>query len=295
MSECRCGKPTRDNAIVCDGCCAELTKALAEVPFLAEQIDITITRQRSAAIGGGGSKSRQDELEDYLANVAISGLRGVQTPWHDKASGAKRQLHDVLVLWVRLCAEEGVRHSAGPERLPVDRMDALSRWLMCRVDGLRFHDAGSDAVDEITDAAAEVRRIVFWKRNSRDYLGTCGLEVTDDEGVVEVAECPGDIYAEEGADVATCEECAQAVTVVIRKAEIDKKLEDHLCTPAEIATYAVHLGLQARRESVRRKVNHWAEHKRILKRGEAPNGDPMFRYGEVRPLLYTHFAEKIKS
>lgn len=295
MNDCRCGRPTRDDGYFCDTCGASLTRALAEVPFLVEQVNITITRQRSAAIGGGGSKSSKASLEEYLADVASQGLKGVQTPWHDKASTARRNLHDVLVLWVRLCAEEGVRHTSGPERLPIDETAALSRWLMCRVDGLRLHEAGCDAVEEIADAAAEVRRIVFWKRKNRSYLGTCGLAVTDDEGNVEVEACPGDVYADEGADVGTCDDCAQGVTVVIRQAEITKKLEDHLCTPAEIATYAVYLGLQAPRQSVRRKVNHWAENKRILKRGEASNGDPMFRYGEVRPLLYTHFGEKIKS
>lgn len=295
MSECRCGRPTRDDGTFCDTCGASLTRALAETPFLVEQATITITRQRSAVIGGGGSKSSQATLEDYLADVAVQGLRGVQTPWHDKASAALRNLHDILVSWVRMCAEEGVRHNGGPERLPVDETAAMSRWLLCRVDGLRLHDAGGDAVDEITAAAGEVRRIVFWKRKNRSYLGTCGLTVTDDEGVTILESCPGDMYADEGADVGSCDDCGQGVTVVIRQTEITKKLEDHLCTPAEIATYAVHLGLQAKRESVRRKVNHWAEHKRILKRGEAANGDPMFRYGEVRPLLYTHFGEKIKS
>jgi hypothetical protein len=292
---CRCGKPTRDNATVCDTDTAKLTRALAETPFLAEQIDITITRQRAAAIGGGGSKTSKEALVDYLAGVATDGLRGVQTPWHDKASEAKRDLHETLRSWVRLCAEENVRHDGGLERLPVDELGALSRWLMCRVEGLRFHDAGSDAVDEITAATKTIRSIVFWKRKSRVYLGACEQDVTDDEGDVLVESCPGDVYAEEGEPTGACDDCGQGVTVVIRQAELNKRLDSRLCTPAEIATYAVHLGLQAKRESVRRKVNHWAEHKRILKRGEAANGDPMFRYGEVRPLLYTHFGEKVKS
>lgn len=274
---CRCGNPTRDNATTCDTCCAKLTQALAEVPFLEEQANVTITRQRSAAIEGS-SRSAEHGL-----------------PWHDKAAVALRNLRTTLVSWARMCHEEGVKRNGGNDGLPAENLPALSRYLLCRVDGLRFHDAGCDAVEEITNATGELRRLIFWKRKNRLYLGACEQTVTDDDGTIAVESCPGDVYADEGSPTGTCDDCGQGVTVVIRQSELNTRLDSRLCTPAEIATYAVYLGLQAKRESVRRKVNHWREHKRITQHGSTASGDPLFRYGEVRPLLYAHFAEKIKS
>src|SRR3546814_287087 len=180
-------------------------------------------------------------------------------PWHDKAAEAQRALRGLLVWWVRFCTEESMRGL--PTTAPADNVPSLARWLLHVVHGLTLHELGSDAVDEITDAVAECRRIVFWKRAARVYLGTCGQVVTDEDGEVITLSCGGEVYADEGDPVGKCDLCGQGVTVVIRKAEIDKRLLDRLCTHAEIATYAVYLGLRAPREQVRRRVNYWHRHK----------------------------------
>lgn len=273
--ECRCGRPTQDGAWLCGGCEARFTNTLGELPDLDVEISLTITRQRAAALTGG-------------PRAVSEGL-----PWHDRAAEARRTLHGLLVSWVRFCTEEDVRGPAVPE--PEDRIDSLAAWLVTRVHGLTLLDIGPEAMDEITDAAAECHRIVFWKRKNRIYLGTCGVvsDEPDKDGVVYVEPCPGEVYAEEGEPVGHCDLCSQGQTVVIRKSEIDKRLDDRLCTPAEIATYAVHLGLDVPRDQVRRRVNYWHRHKRIVQRGTAENGDPMFRYGEVRNELYADFARRV--
>lgn len=277
QNECACGKPTRDNYVLCDDCTDTLERTLGDVAGVVEEVEVTMTRQRSAPIVSGPPS-------------ATTGL-----PWHDKAAVALRNLHNLLVLWVRLCDEEGV--GTGPTDLPADKPAALAGWLLHRVHGLARHDAAVEALDEITDAVAECEHIVFWKRKNRNYLGTCGQRVEDEDGVTLLDACPGDVYADEGAQVGTCQECGQGVTVVVRQGEMNRELDDRLCTASELARLAVILGLDAPRDRVRKQIHYWHRHKRITQRGtitEQVKGEPVdvptFRYGEVRVMLYAEFA-----
>ena len=277
QNDCVCGKPTRDNAILCDDCTEVLDRALGDVTWVSEELDVTMTRQRSAPIETGAPSATHP------------------LPWHDKAAETLRELKNLLVLWVRLCDEEGV--GSGPVELPADNLPAISRWLLHRVPGLARHDAAAEALDEITNAVAECERIIFWKRKSRIYLGTCGQRVADEEGVTLMESCTGEVYAEEDAQIGTCDDCGQGVTVVIRKGELNQAIDDRLCTASELARLAVILGLDAPRDSVRKKIHYWHRHKRIAQRGtitEQQKGEPIevptFRYGEVRVMLYREFA-----
>lgn len=289
MSTCRrCYRETRDDAYVCEDCCDEFARELGEVPWLTEQVEISITRQHASA-GAMGSTTRGSDLVADLAQILEDGKLGhLGTPWHETASRANRALHSTLATWVRFCAEEHVRHQAPSDSLPADSMPAMSRWLMWRVDGLAWHELGADAVTEVVRACGEVRRIVLWKPPARNYLATCG---TVNAGET----CPGDVYATEGEDYGRCDTCGAMHEVAKRRIELNKRLDDHLCTAADIARMAVFLGLQAKRDTVRNKVNVWHKRGRITPRAHAPNGDPMFRYGEVRGMLAAGFerAEKV--
>lgn len=276
QTTCQCGKPTRDQAVLCDDCTNTLARALGDVAWVSEELETTITRQKAAAIGAGPRSSGSTPL-----------------PWHERGAEAKRDLQAILVAWVRFADEE---HFPGrPTWWPQDRPASLARWLLHVVRALGRHELGPDALEEITNAVATAERIVFWKRKNRIYLGTCGQVVTDDDGNVLALCCPGEVYADEGAAVGHCDECGQGVTVVIRQSEIEQKLADRLCTAAEIATYAVHLGLEAPRERVRQRVNYWHRHKRITAHGSNATGDPTFRYGDVRGMLYAEFARRDAS
>ena len=94
-NECRCGKPTRDAAYVCDDCQHALSVALGEVPWLAEELEISVSRQKGA-------------------NYAGTTARGTERPspvnWG--AAEARGHLRAVLVSWARFSREEGVRNSA---------------------------------------------------------------------------------------------------------------------------------------------------------------------------------------
>lgn len=277
--ECRCGRPTRDNAYVCDECReGRLDHALGQVAWLDDQLDTSIAKTKAASLAGG-------------ARSAEAGL-----PWHEKAATARRALHSTLVWWVRFAQEESVR--GVPNWQPTDRLPSLARWLLHVTRGMALRDIGPDMVDQITDAVAECERIIYWKRRFRVYLGTCGQRVEDEDGVILLEKCPGEVYADEGAAVGKCDSCDQGVTVVIRQAELNQALDDRLCSPAELARLAVILGLDAPRDEVRRKIVQWHRQNRIERRGTEPGTEdserptPLFRYGEVRPLLYAAFADR---
>jgi hypothetical protein len=267
--ECkRCRRPTRDAAYFCDDCGDDLARELGDVPWLTEQLDISITRQQSPQANGSAS--------------AETGL-----PWHETASRAQRAMHSTLAKWVRHCDTHRIRHQASTNNLPADNMPAMSRWLLWRVDGLALNEQGPDAVDAIVKATNEARRIILWKPKRRLYLAIC-------EDRTEGVECRGDVYADEDADHGNCEVCGKMHEVAKRRIDLNKRLDDHLCTAADIARMAVFLGLQAKRDTVRNRVNAWHSRGRILPHAEAANGDPMFRYGEVKGMLDAAFGEREK-
>jgi hypothetical protein len=261
--ECRCGRPTRDQAYVCDHCADLLAQALGDIPWAVEQLDISITGQRAASTNGGSAS-------------ADHGL-----PWHERAATAKRTLHGLLASWVRWCREEQIRNSdPHGDDWPDDNPVSMSRWLLWRVDGLALHDTGPEAVEQITDALAECRRIVLWKRRGRIFLGRC-----DDQPV-----CMGEVWADEGRDVGICDGCERGYPVAERRQSIEQQLDDRLYTAVEIARLTTFLGLDVPRERVRNQINTWERRGRITARSTGSEGQPLYRYGDIKPLLYAQYA-----
>jgi len=93
---CKCGRPTRDEAYVCDTCSEELAKALGDIPWLESELETTITRTKGV---------------DYRTK---GGTRASERPspvvWG--AAEARGHLRAVLVAWSKFSSEEGVRNSA---------------------------------------------------------------------------------------------------------------------------------------------------------------------------------------
>ena len=267
MTECRCGRPTRDDRSICDHCKDELDKALGDCTWLTEEIEVSMTKQRAVSYGGGARSSE------------------TAMPWHERAGDVRRTLHGLLVSWVRFADEENVKGKPG--KLPADNIPALSGWLLNVTDGLSLLDIGAEAFDEITDAVAAVERVVFWKRKARVYLGPCAYADVPEN------DCPGDVYALEGEPVAYCEECERGVTVAIRQGQLDQDLYGRLLSAADIADWTARMGLSAQRDAVKKRVLSWHRHKRITARTtvtEKGTDVPLFRYDEVRPLIFATFG-----
>lgn len=268
-NECRCGRPTRDSAYVCDKCTAEFVKALAEVGWVDHELEVTVTRQKAAATTGGPASAT------------------TPVPFHEAAAEVRDTMKAILVSWVKFCHEDRVK--GAPADLPRDTAPALAAWLLACVNGLALNDIGPEAVDEVTDIIAQAQRIVFWKRRNRLYLGPCAYG----EGLADqLSTCPGDVYAEEGEPVGYCEECERGVTVVIRQGELDKEIHSRLLSAADIADWSMRMGLNAKRDDVRKRVLYWHRHERVLAAGHEQQGEnrvPLFRYADVRLLLLAEY------
>ena len=260
-NECNCGKPARDQAYFCDDCGQRLSVALGEIPWLADELETTITRQKGTNYAGVSAKGSE-----------------TPSPVNWGASEARTHLRAVLVSWVRFCADERVRNASPHLGLPTDDLPAISRWLMWRVDGLSLLDIGPDAVEEITDAVAKCHRLID-RPADRQYLGRCDM-------------CnEGRYFARLGGTWATCDTCeARTEAEQIRTRLLDE-LDDRLCTAAEIAHLSTYLGLRADRDQVRKRINQW--HKRKVIASESMFEEPAFRFGVVWRLLAHEDRQKV--
>lgn len=259
-SECRCGKPTRDHAYSCDDCGDELARALGEVPWLNEELEVTITRQKGVdyrRVGGSGTTKPTER--------PLPGVWG--------ASEARTHLKSLLVSWTLFCASEGIRSSDPRSEMPGDNLPALSRWLIWRVDGLMLNDIAPEAIDEITSAVAHCHRLID-RPADRQYLGDC-----------KVCES-GRLYARAGSEWAKCEECGATVKAQDLRDDLLTKLDDRLCTAAEIATLSTYLGFKADRETVRKRINQWSA-RGLLSEHPSITDEVTFRFGEVYAMLAT--------
>jgi hypothetical protein len=264
-NECRCGRPTRDAAFVCDECADLLARSLGDIAWLDEQLEITTTRTSGI---------------DYRT---LGGATSTESPSpvHWAASEARTHLKAILVSWVLFSEAEGIRNSDPSTGLPADNLIALSRWMLWRVDGLALHDIGAEAVDEITAAVQSCHRLID-RRPERQYLGTCEACET------------GRLYAQAGGKRASCDTCESAVDADAVRAKMLKQLDDRLCTAAEIARLSTYLGLKADREQVRKRINQW--HKRDqIESHAAFSDDPAFRFGEVYDRLVADEYERKAS
>ncbi len=200
-------------ATICGGCLGRLTRALGDVPALARELEVAITRQ---------------------ARVTDPGERrpGGKTPlvFHYAASEACWVLRNTLVGWVRELADDG-------ESWPADVIAGISRWLGARTGRIRIHPAGGEAVDEITSAVGAAWRAVDHPPD-RVYAGPC-------------PRCGTDCYAPLGAASATCRGCRTPLDVAEARTWMLAQLDDHLFTAHEMTRVLARVGVVLTDERMR--------------------------------------------
>jgi len=252
MTTCRCDRPTRDDAYVCDDCADELGRALGDVTWLVEELETTITKQRGKTESGGGGASAEKPL-----------------PYHEAAAEALRNLRALLVLWVRFCSEEGVRSSDPRDGLPEDNLPAMSRWLLWRVDGLTLHDIGPEAHDEITNAVATCRRVID-RAPERQYVGPCA--------------CGRDLYRKPGAQVVRCRFCEAEYDADALTNSLRDQIMGRLVTAREGATLLSRFDLETKQAT----IDKWRERKRLVERGHNTRGHRLYLFDELLTLAAQH-------
>lgn len=258
-STCRCTRPTRDAAYACETCGDLLARALGDVAWLDEQLEVTITRQQGIDYRRKGSGGATKDSERPL-------------PGNWTASEARAHLKALLVSWTLFCHEDQIRSSDPSDGLPADNIVALSRWLLWRVDGLLLNDIASDAIDEITSAVTHCHRLID-RAPDRQYLGDC-----------QEVDCGGRLYARATGELARCDSCGTTTKADEIRKRLLSELDDRLCTAREIAELSTYLGLKAGREQVRKYVEYLSRKGQITKH-PAFSDQAVYRFGEVYDKL----------
>lgn len=249
---CSCGKPTRDDAYVCDDCLDKFAKLLGEVTWIDLELETTIAKQKAA--GDAGSPGAETAL-----------------PFHPEASERAHLLHHELVMLVRFCDEEGVRSSDPAEGLPANNRVAMSRWLMWRVDGLAFNDMAREFIESVSTAVSRCRQIIDLPPE-RSYAGPC-------------PECARDLYHRPDAAEVKCSGCGQRWDVAEvnawMRARIEEHMTDRLVTAREGSTLLSRFGI----ETAQRTIDKWHERGLIAEAGHiAPDGKKprrLYRWEEL--------------
>lgn len=245
--QCRCGRPVRNNAVVCATCSHKLATALGEVEWLDEELNTTISGQRACALGGGSPSVEQ-------------GLH-----WHDRAADAQRELRTYLVAWTRLCDEEEVRHRAPTSDLPEDTLPSMARYLRWRVDGLAMHPAGDDAVDEITRAVHTCLRLID-RHPEREFIGPCN--------------CGRDLYRRPGQAQVECRWCHWVVTASEMLTWMSDQMEGRLVTVREGVGLLGRFGLPVASETVK----SWVKRGHLAQAGDNLEGRHLYQLNEMITL-----------
>lgn len=259
-----CGSEARGDRFICQGCGDDLAKDLGDIPALIEQLDLDLSKQHGVQIGRGrgGSDPGDPEDERFPGSLTPKPL-----PYDLRASEALTDIRIVLIGWTRVLVEDR------GQPWPADDTVSISRWLMCRVDIIRDHEAGDECIREVRGAVKKARRTLDRKRDLV-YAGPCGVK-----------DCQEHLYARPGAKSVACAECGAIHDVNERRDWMIDSIRDMLTTPAEAATLLTYFGLRHQRAQVRNLIAVWAKRKRLIPHGVNLNGDATYRFGEVLDMM----------
>lgn len=260
-----CGKPVRDNAHLCHPCTGHLTRALADVPALAVEVQTTRLRQSrtgGAPIGGGHGSEKP-------------------LPWDDRPVVAAREARQVLSGWALFC---GVGSSG--------TLTELSQGLHGAVGWLRQREEAPQAKRDIEHAVGRLRSTVD-RRTDRVYLGRCGSvdyldETTPDP---ESVPCPEDLYAHPKAKTVTCRVCEAEHDVDGLREHLLHLVEDQLAHAAWISQALSRLEVPIAEATVR----SWAARDRLVQRGVDARKRPLYRIGDALDLVREETARQART
>lgn len=236
-----CDRPVGDG-YVCQACADKLSVALGDVKALWDELDVVLTRQSrySAPEGRGGDKA---------------------LPFNLKASDVGQALRGTLNTWCRLIAEERGKD------LPEDNPAAVAGWLLHHVTWLRHHQAGADAMDEITSVVHKVRYVVD-RPAERIYAGPC-------------KDCNGDMYGKPGAAMVECRPCGLQYDVAEMVAWMQHEARQRLVTAKEAIVLLGRFGLPLSQKTIEK----WTQRERLYARPEARDGVSLYKFDDIWRLV----------
>lgn len=172
---CLCGRPAPD-ATLCRTCTKQLKRDLIDLPALADDLDVTLTRQDRVTPANDGGRSAETPLPLSLhASDALAAIRATLTSW-----------------CLLTCDEMG----AHPPR---DKIPNLALHLLGWLGDLVKHPAAGDLADEIRKLHLRGHAVLQPKDRARITVGPCPMVIdpdTDQESATGVGDpCPGQVTA----------------------------------------------------------------------------------------------------
>ncbi len=255
-----CDRPSPDGAPACSTCALTLYEHLVLVNGdLAEDLELALARQ--VRFGAGGRRGGETPL-----------------PFGEEASEAIWVLRSAMVGWIRVLEETTPPRPAGPvcvtckhgscqlsrhRKPPPDTLAGMASWLTWRVEMLRHHEAGAEAVDELLEAVRQAQRTVD-RPADRIYVGPCD-------------ECGQSVYARPGRQTGRCRDCELEYGVDEQREWMRAQTEDMVGSAAWVANVARGLGVTVSASTVR----SWAKRGKLT---PAAYAEPLKPGGEPRPL-----------
>lgn len=210
MSDCQaCARPVSD-ARLCRGCIDQLNGELRQVPWLVEQLTITLTRQ--ARVG------------------TRNGRRGTETPlvFHLAASVDLETMRDGLHMWAQAVAtQRGVTVDA------THTPDAYAAWLLRWSGEVAQHAAADELLGDVLSMTKAARRTIDLAPELR-YVGPCdGHRAIIDDTIG----CGKDLYASLNAFTVTChtDGCTAEYNIETRRIWLLEQAIDQLRTTTQLS------------------------------------------------------------
>lgn len=250
----RCDRTRRGDQNICGACEDQLRRDLAWIPELAEELDITLSRQAVIGAGGGGGDK--------------------PLPFSVAASDAGALLRDTLAGWV------AVLHSEDEEAVETSLASAAV-WLLDRHARIIRHPAVVDLVEEVAAVVACASRVVD-RPGERQYAGPCPGP-----------ECGTDLYAHVKAVMVRCRECGESWRVEERRDVLLGEVRDRLARASECAHILTSL-LGSGVVLEPRTVRNWALRGRIVAHGQDGQKHPLYKVSECEVLFVAELERRAR-
>jgi hypothetical protein len=167
-----CDHPVTD-AWVCQRCAHALERALGDIPAVIHQLNLTLAKQTRYADRNERGGNEQPLPMDPLASEAIGQLRAHLVQWASFIQD-ERAWVKTMRFWTWTWTERGHNIPVVETLSRPANLDILSRWMLHHVEWLRHHEAGHDAVEELTGDMRTARRVIDVPANRTTFpVGPC--------------------------------------------------------------------------------------------------------------------------
>jgi hypothetical protein len=256
MSTCPVCTAPQPEGLLCHNDTTRLEVALGQVPWLVEQLAVTISKQAKIGAGASGSAPARE-----------------RNPLNFGALTIADELGDVLHAWA---VEVGGRGSS---------IMAAQRDLLRNIPNARKHPKVGDLLDEVTDAVHRAIQAVD-RPADRQFVGPCLAPTPDDQG--RDVTCLADIWAKPAASTATCRTCGITHDVAERRMWMLREADDRLFTVREAAQLiGSHGDLRVSESTIRGYVHagKLAYHGKV-------SGQSVVRLGDLLDVVNDHSRKK---